>query len=320
MNLKNTLLTCLLTTPFLLSSAEIERFPARYQEVTRHEGRVFINASFTDTDNAQWNVRGNSGVPGDGRVVQSFARFKLDDRNLFASITGADQVTINTGLIQKEKNRIKDPVDGGHDVDVYLALDPNGQFVPSGEMPTVETAFDWANEFGWGYENTVYLGRVLQSHTPAPAEALVDNQIPVDSEWMDISFDITSALRAWANEGLLTEQSSIAVGFVQRAAEVIDNQGNPRFDDPNLYIHSQMVFEVGNAFVATITGLGPTMGPGAFSEYPLGEDGWLFAGDEASGTRWLGWVFVEHYPFVYVADLGKYIYMTEPAGWVFIPR
>lgn len=321
MNLKNTLLTCLLTTPFLLSSAEIERFPARYQEVTRHEGRVWLSADFTGTNQTQWNVRGNAGVTGDGRVVHAFARFKMDDRNLLGSITAADRVTINTGIVQKERNREVDPVNGGHDVDVYLALHPDGQFVPPGEMPSVENAFDWANELGWGYEHTVYLGRVPQSHAPAPASALDgNNQIPVDSEWMDISFDITSALRGWANQGLLTENSTIAVGFVQRAAAIVDAQGNPRFDDPNLYIHSQMLFEIGNAFVATMMGVGPEMGPGAFSEYPLGEDGWLFAGDEASGTRWLGWVFVEHYPFVYVADLDSYVYMTEPAGWVFIPR
>lgn len=321
MKLKNTLLLCLLGAPLAVSAAHIERFPARYQEVTRHEGRVWISADFTSTNQTQWNVRGNAGVTGDGRVVQSFARFKLDDRNLFAAITGADQVTINTGLVQKEKNRTVDPVDGGHDVDVYLALDPNGQFVPPGEMPSVETAFDWDNQFGWGYEHTVYLGRVLQSHTPAPASALNENdQIPVDSEWMDISFDITGALRAWADQGLLTEQSTVAVGFVQRAAEVVDDQGNPRFDDPNLYIHSQMLFEIGNAFIATITGLGPAMGPGAFADYPLGEDGWLFAGDPDTGAAWLGWVFVDLYPWTYSQSLNRFLYVTEPAGWVYIPR
>lgn len=294
-----------------------EIFIARHSETENglfNQGRVRISATFDGTVTTQWGARGNAGTVGDGSVWHAFTRFKMFERDLFSKIDTAGQITWTTGLIQKEKNRAVDAENGGHDVDVYLVLDPDGTFVPSGSMPDYSNAWDWANEFGLGYENTVYLGRVPQSEPMATDEEKdAENQIPLDSPAMRITFDLTQTLKEWIQQGLITENSTIAIGLVQRQAEIVDDQGNPRFDDPNLYIHSQMVFEIGNAHLAVSAGGGAPKGPGIFSDLDL-VDGYVDSGD------WLGRVEVSNYPWCYVVSLGRYIYATEPAGWVFLPK
>ena len=73
-----------------------------------------------------------------------------------------------------------------------------------------------------------------------------------------------------------------------------------------------MVFEVGNAYVATSSG-GTAKGPGIFSDLDL-VNGYV------DNTGWLGWVEVTNYPWCYVVALNKYVYVSEPAGWVYMPR
>jgi hypothetical protein len=308
---------------FALSAAALqaqtsEIFTASHNETNDgpfNQGRVHINADFNGTILGQWLPRGNAGTSGTGSVWHGFSRYKMFQRDLFNKIDAADSITRTTGLVQKEKNRAIDAVNGGHDVDVYLVLDPAGGVVPSGSEPTHATAWDWANELGMGYENTVYLGRVLQSEPMATAEEkTAEDTIPVDSPAMRISFDLTPTLKDWIQQGLLTSESTIAVGLVQRQADIADDQGNPRVDDPNLYIHSQMVFEVSNAFLATSTGgSGTPKGPGVFADYDL-TDGWVNTGE------WLGLVEVSNYPWAYILDLAKYVWFPEASDWVFVPN
>lgn len=278
-----------------------------------NQGRVRANATFDGTILGQWIARGNAGTAGDGTVWSGFSRYKMDERDLFNKINNAGTITWTTGLIQKEKNRTVDPVNGGHDVDVYLVLDPTGRIVPSGQEPSHLTAWDWANELGMGYEHTVYLGRIPQSEPMATDEEKTPELvIPLDSPAMRITFDLTDHLKDWISGGLLTEASTIAVGLVQRQAVITDGAGNPKFDDPNLYIHSQMVFEVGNAHLATSAG-GMEKGPPPFDAYDL-VDGYVDTGD------WLGLVYVEQAPWAYVVDLASWVYVSDTSGWVYIPK
>lgn len=298
------------------SIGQSNQFTARHQDTFTGRfncGRVVSNLDLSGTgDVAQWNNRGNSGLPGDGRIWAGFSRYKMFERDLYNALVEAGKITWTTGLIQKEKNFAVEPEIGGHDVDWYLALDPNGWIVPQGTEPDFFNAWDWANELGFGWEHTVYVGRVLQSEPMATDEEkdIPNGLIPQDSPAMRITFDVTDAIKAWIDQGLLTENSTIAFGNVQREAVFSDGQGNPDFTDEKLYIHSQMVFEVGTAYLEVEA---TSKGPGPFSPYDL-VDGWVDSED------WLGWVFVEDYPWCYVLDLGKYVYVTDEGGWIYIPN
>lgn len=48
--------------------------------------------------------------------------------------------------------------------------------------------------------------------------------------------------------------------------------------------------------------------------YTFDDQGW------ADTTPWLGWVNVTHDPWVWVVDLGKYIYISDDSGWAYIPN
>ena len=309
------LLSLILTATTLGTHAQTEIFTALHNETLSgpyNQGRVRINATFDGTTLGQWIARGNAGTPGDGTVWHGFTRYKMDERGLFNAVSNAGSITWTTGLIQKEKNRSVDPVNGGHDVDVYLVLDPTGQIVPSGQEPGYLTAWDWANEFGWGYENTIYLGRIQQSEPMATEEEkTAENQIAVDSPAMRITFDLTDHLKGWIQQGLLTADSTIGVGLVQRQAVISDGAGNPKFDDPNLYIHSQMVFEVGNAYIATSAGA--AKGPPPFDDYDLVQ-GYVDTGS------WMGWAYVEQAPWAWLVNLSKWTYVNDKSGWVYIPK
>lgn len=317
--MKKTLFTlaCASLAALCAQGQDAEIFTAKHDltdDGPYNQGRVRISATFDSTALGQWNDGGNAGTPGDGTVFHGFARYKLGQRDLFSKIDAAGSITWTTGLRAKEKNRTIDPVGGGHDVDVYLALDPTGNIVPPNTEPNHTNAWDWANEFGSGFANTVYLGRVPQSATMATDEEKnAEGAIPVDSTAMNISFDLTTPIKEWIAQGLLTADSTIAIGLVQRQAQIVDEQGNPKFDDPNLYVHSQMVFEVANAFITTSAGTSTPKGPGIFGEYDL-INGYVNTGD------WLGWVEVTNYPYCWVTNLDKYVFVTDPAGWVFVAK
>jgi hypothetical protein len=48
--------------------------------------------------------------------------------------------------------------------------------------------------------------------------------------------------------------------------------------------------------------------------YTFDDQGW------ADTTPWLGWVNVTHDPWIWVVDLGKYIYISDDSGWTYIPN
>jgi hypothetical protein len=56
--------------------------------------------------------------------------------------------------------------------------------------------------------------------------------------------------------------------------------------------------------------------PDTWYGYAVGEEGWVDTG------TWMGWVNVEHDPFIYVLDLAGYLYVPtamESGAWVYRP-
>lgn len=66
------------------------------------------------------------------------------------------------------------------------------------------------------------------------------------------------------------------------------------------------------------TGGEPTTGPGVFADFDLDPNGWVDTG------AWMGPVYVEHYPWVYVFHTQSWFYAGESEGtngaWFFAPR
>lgn len=85
---------------------------------------------------------------------------------------------------------------------------------------------------------------------------------------------------------------------------------NGYLDDMKLYSHALTLEEI-----QTVQSSGAVSGkgPGVFSDYDLIE-GYVDTGD------WMGWVYVVHYPWSYVVDLGSYVYVTDSAGWVYVAK
>jgi hypothetical protein len=54
--------------------------------------------------------------------------------------------------------------------------------------------------------------------------------------------------------------------------------------------------------------------PTIWQGYTFDDEGW------ADTTSWLAWVNVTHDPWVWVLNLGKYIYIGDDSGWVYIPN
>lgn len=273
-------------------------------------GRVRINATLDGTALGQWSWAGGlTGITATGEVWSGFARFQMFQRDLFAAISDAGQVTVTTGLIAKTRGSTRGN-DFGIPVEVFLALDPDGQFVPSGSEPNIFTAWDWADELGFGYTHTVSLGIVQPGDFDmADQDTLVEYPahaggfgLTVDHPAMQIVFDLTPHLQAWLDEGLLTANSSIAIGFYQRLGSVIDENGAPDPFNPSLLPAQNefMLFEVVNMHLTVrAEAAGNT-----WAGFPIGADGWVDTG------TFLGLVY----------PLGDFIYVLSLDGWMYLPE
>ena len=304
---------CAFAQTDIFTCVHTENFDGLY-----NAGRVVTTTTIDGTVLGQWGNGGTNGTVDDGRVWHAFSRYKMYQRDLFNKINDAGQITWTTGCIGKQLNREDDPINGGHDVDVYLVVDPAGDIIPSGQEPKFETAFDWANELGQGYEHTAYVGRIPQSVSVAAPEDFDPDDpqgrtLLLGSPSMNIVFDITDQLKQWIADGILTSQSTIALGTVQRRAVISDGNGGVRLDDPELYVHSIMGYDNATAFLTTGPAVGPEKGPFPFDDYDL-VDGYVDTGS------WMSWVYVVQAPWAYQVDLSKWIYVGDKSGWVYIPK
>ena len=272
--------------------------------------RVRINATLDGTALGQWSWAGGlCGITANGEVWSGFGRYKMFERDLFSAISDAGQVTVTTGLIAKTRGSERGN-DFGIPVEVFLALDPSGQFIPSGSMPDIFNAWDWADELGYGYTHTVSLGIVQPTdYDMADQETLVDYAIEgggrgltVGHPAMQIVFDLTPHLQGWLDAGLLTADSSIAIGFYQRLGNIVDENGAPDPLNPSLLPAQNefMLFEVVNMHL-TVYDVAQVE---TWAGFAIRADGWVDTGD------FLGLVY----------PVGDYIYILSLEGWMYLPE
>lgn len=285
-------------------------------------GRVRINTTLDGTALGQWSWAGGlTGVTAAGEIWSGFARFQMGQRDLFQAISHAESITYTTGLIAKTRGSERNN-DFGIPVEIFLVLDPAGQFVPSGSEPNVFTAWDWADELGFGYNDRVSLGIIQPGDFDmADQTTLVEYPahpggfgLTVGHPAMEIVFDITEYLKAWIDDGLMTASSSIAIGFYQRLGNVIDEQGRPDPLNPSLLPAQNefMLFEVVNSHLTVGEGAGaPT-----WAGYPIAEGGFVDTGDFMGVIYPVG-------DFIYVYDLGSWMFLpeshvSESGAWSYI--
>jgi hypothetical protein len=272
-------------------------------------GRVRITSTLDGTALGQWSFSGVVGVTTGGEVWHAFGRYKMSERDLFNTVNAGEQITVTTGLIAKTRGSERNN-DYGIPVEVFLVLDPNGQVVPEGSEPNIFDSWDWADELGLGYSNKVSLGIIQPTdYDMADQATLVEypsdpgrTGLTVDHPAMEIVFDITGPLKGWINDSLLTANSTIAIGFVQRLGTIVDDNGMPDPFNPSLLpVQNEfMLFELVNMHLTVGDAQANT-----WAGYPVRADGWVDTG------AFLGFV----YPigdWVWSASLGKYIYL--PAG------
>ncbi|MCD8482862.1 MAG: hypothetical protein LR015_09495 [Verrucomicrobia bacterium] len=287
-------------------------------------GRVRINSTLDGTALGQWTQAGGlTGVTATGEVWNGFARFKMRERNLFEAISNAGSVTVTTGLIAKTRGSTRDN-NFGIPVEVFLVLDPNGQFVAQGAEPNIFNAWDWADELGLGYNDRVSLGIIQPGdYDMADQTTLVEYPmhpgafgLSVNHPAMVITFDITQHLEQWRTQGLLTANSSIAIGFYQRFGNIVNEQGQPDPFNPTLLPAQNefMLFEVANMHL-TVSDAAPAPTWAGFAKF---EDGWVYTGG------FLGFVFPVG-DFVFVDALQNWIYLPESlveqgGAWTYVFR
>lgn len=287
-------------------------------------GRVQMTSTLDGTEVGQWSWAGGLvGVVSNGNTWHGFARYKMFERDLYNSINEGQQITLTTGLIAKTRGSERNN-DYGIPVEVFLVLDPNGQVVPEGSEPDIFTAWDWADELGLGYPNTVSLGIIQpDDYEMADQDTLVEYPmdpgkfgLTVDHPAMEIEFDITDHLKGWIDEGLLTASSTIAVGFVQRLGNIVDESGNPDPLNPSLLPAQNefMLFEVVNMHLSVFA----EAASDTWAGYTLREDGYVDTGSFMGFIAPMG-------DYVWNVNLNAYLYVpeasvSEAGAWVYIGR
>jgi hypothetical protein len=285
-------------------------------------GRIRINSTLDGTALGQWSWAGGlTGVTASGEVWNGFARYKMRERDLYAAVTSAESITLTTGLIAKTRGSTRGN-EFGIPVEIFLVLDPSGQIVPEGSTPDIFSAWDWADELGLGYSNKVSLGVVQPGdYDMADQATLVEYPmhpggfgLPVDHPAMQINFDITDHLKAWIEQGLLTADSTIAIGFYQRFGNIVNAQGQPDPLNPSLLPAQNefMLFEVANMHLT----VGEATSGNMWAGYSVGEDGYVDTGD------FMGFLYPAG-DYVYSVSLGKWLYLPESlvgesGSWTYI--
>lgn len=286
-------------------------------------GRVRSNATLDGTALGQWSWAGVCGVLANGEIWHAFARFKMFERDLYNTINEGAQITVTTGLIGKTRGSTRDQ-SHGIPVEVFLVLDPAGEVVPDGSEPDFFNAWDWADQLGLGYTHTVSLGMVSADAPMADQDTLVEYPndpgrfgLSIDHPAMVLTWDITEHLKNWISEGLLTANSTIAIGFVQRFGEIVNEQGEPDPLNPSLLPaqNELMLFELTNLNLKVFDQAAGAM----WADYSQNEDGFVDTGD------WMGVINVSQGDWVYNFALGGFIFMPEDfvqqnGAWGFILR
>jgi len=270
--------------------------------------RMRLGEFLDDLDVVRWRDTVIIGYAGTGYPLRGAIRMGVDQaygegNDVFIPLEKLEQatkITWTTGIVWKQTTNGDPSLDGGVDLAVYFVPD---LVVPEGSSP------DFSH-----YEFDKYPGAVKVADIPRnePFTNPEENWgiELMDREHLTIEIDITDAVKAALDQGLIVSGNSIAMGMLQTEYNEFDPAQIPvGFQDiqrMNIMAAEQSFFTL------SFDDVGPDMGPGVFSDYEL-VDGYVNTGD------WMGWVYVEDYPWALVVNLNKYVY-SGGNGWFFIRK
>lgn len=271
-------------------------------------GRVQMNASLTGTRLGQWansaTGAGNVGWNDDG-IWYSFTRFGAEDTEglpvdeIFNRIDAAERIELVTDVYWYE---IAEgfPGDPGVRVSVYFVPQ---LVVPAGSLPTTQ------NTWPFLYPNAVKVAVIPPSTEPLrQSNRGADGPGPYDpaSDVLDIRIDLTPHIKNAIAEGQLDASTPWGIVYFPEAMEdQLDVPNNPNWIDKR-----QTVMLSGHDRLELFDDAGTPQWYG----YDLDDEGWTNTGD------WLGWVNAWDDPYVLILDLGRYGYIPNDSGWVYLPR
>lgn len=261
---------------------------------------------------------GTTGYPGDdGRIWMSFVRFGINESMLFSGndqpvsfddLASATRIVFRTGVAEKAISRQESEEDGGVFADFWFI--PNHFTAPGYDLdPLTNNFLVWDAPrhpdayFVQTFDPTQY------SLMPDRAAATIDQ--------FNVEVDITAAVRQAIADGKLTAATrtfSIAI-FPNEVEYWKDGAYQP--NAPGFAPHRIL----GLKYSSLEDGGDPaqlelTFGGAAaeWNGFPIGDNDWV----DTEG--WLGMVWIANDPWIYVHDLGSYIYLPGSDGWAFIPR
>ncbi|MGC9452095.1 MAG: hypothetical protein ACP5I4_11680 [Oceanipulchritudo sp.] len=290
----------------LLSSALPAQAPEDYVAGPFSSSRLRIGEFLDDIDLQQWRMTLIIGYSAGGYPWRGFVRMGVDQayglgNDTFISLNKLEQatkITWTTGIVWKQDTNAVYSADGGADVGVYFVPDLT---VQEGSTPT------WLQYTFEDYPGAVKVGDIARETPFTNPEANWGTE-SLAREHMTIEIDITQAVKDALSAGQITSGKSFAMGLLQTEFDDFDPAEIPvGFADLG-----RMTILAAEQSFFTLSFDEQPVDYGPFNDYPI-EDFYADTG------AWLGWVYLKHYPWVYVSELGAYVYSGGDA-WIFISK
>lgn len=250
-------------------------------------------------DRADGSLTGTSPTPGPGSVWTSHSGTEGD-----LLITGG-QAVVEHGIPSEDNHIIFTPqntgiltatfditvsddtvIEGG-DYEYFAHFMPDGTFDFRSRLDIVAP-----NESG-----DYTLGISSGSST---AEAILPTDLTFGTTYsVTLEFDFATGL------GSVTVDGNTAVGTGVYADETLDSFALRQSDSSNnetILVDNLQIFGATEPAGDTWRG------------YPVRPDGYV------DTTPWMGWVYVGADPWIWVVNLGKYVYINDDSGWVYVPK
>ncbi len=281
--------------------------PEIYEAGPFSSSRLRIGPFLDDIDLQQWRDTLIVGFSTAGYPWRGFVRMGVDQayglgNTTFvpmAKLQQATKITWTTGIVWKQTTNAVRSADGGADAGVYFVPDLT---VPEGALPTWE-------HYGFpNYPGAVKVADIPRNQPFTNPESAWGIEI-MDPSHLTIEIDITAAVKAALAAGQIVSGKSFAIGLLQTEYNDFDpNQIPVDFVD----MGRMTIFAARQSFFTLSFDEPPPPDYGPFNDYPV-VDFWADTG------AWLGWVYLKHYPWVYVFDLGAYVYSGGDA-WFFLVK
>lgn len=301
-------LTALVLGATILAGDLAAQAPEVYEAGPYSTSRLRLGEFLDDIDLQQWRDTLIIGYSTGGFPWRGIIRMGVDQPYGLGNTTSipmerlqaATRITWTTGIVWKQNtNGVQDPA-GGVDIGVYFVPDLT---IPEGATPTF---------LHYGFPTFAGASKVADIARDIPftnPESAWGTEL-MDAEHLTIEIDITDQVKAALAAGQIVSGNSIAMGLVQTEYDDFDPAQIPvGFEDLG---RMSIVSGKQSFFTLSFDDVGPVKGPGEFGDFDV-IDGYVNTGS------WLGWVYVEEYPWCYIVELDKYIYASG-SEWFFIGR